>query len=122
MTARVPSAAEVAAGLRRWIRHHDPHVQAAVQLLLAHDVWLYRAEFRHACVRRNHSNGDHWIDWEAARTAFDAGTFNRAASTERAVLDLVIAIGADHYRFSRMDTANSRAIAKAVAHALGVSR
>lgn len=120
MTA-TPSAAGAVAGLRRWIRHHDLHVQAAVTLLLTHDVWLRRSEFRGACVGRG-SDGVHWIDWRAARAAFDTGTFAKASSTELAVLDLAIALGSDTYRLSRMGGANARAIVQAVAHALGGPR
>ncbi|WP_219420431.1 hypothetical protein [Pseudonocardia nigra] len=121
MTARAGTTAAVVAGLRAWVRGHDPHVQAAVGLLLAHDVCPRRTEFRAACVRRD-SDGEHWIDWSAARAAFDAGEFDRASSTEIAVLDLAIALGSDRYRLRSMGHHNARLIAEAVAHAVGATR
>ncbi len=110
----------VAAGLREWTRSHDLHVRAAVWLLLAHETWPQRSEFRDACVRK--AGVEFWIDWRAARAAFDAGEFARASSTEIAVLDLVIALGEDRYRFRAMSDGNARLIAEAVAAAVGVTR
>ena len=43
--------AAIIAGLRTWTREHDPHVRAAVELLIEHDSWLRRADFTPACVR-----------------------------------------------------------------------
>jgi hypothetical protein len=113
----------VVAGLHRWIDGHDAHVQAAVWLLLAHEVWPRRAEFVAACVNRS-TDGIYWVNWAAARTAFDRGDFHRAgrSSTELAVLDLAIALGSDRFRFSAMGTANARTVATAVAHAVGADR
>jgi hypothetical protein len=111
------------AGLHRWIDGHDAHVQAAVWLLLAHEVWPRRGEFLRACVNRS-ADGLYWIDWTAARTAFERGEFDRAgaSSTELAVLDLAIALGSDRFRFCAMGPANARAVATAVAHAVGADR
>lgn len=116
---RVIGSGAVVAGLHRWIDGHDPHVQAAVWLLLAHEVWPRRADFLRACV--NHSpDGGWWIDFRAARTAFDNGAFDTGSSTELAVLDLAITLGTD--RFRAMGPANARAVATAVAHAVGADR
>ena len=52
------------AALRAWTRDHDPHVRAAVGLLIEHDVWLRRADFTRACVRSR--GGEAWIDWRCA--------------------------------------------------------
>ena len=110
--------AELAAGLAEGVRSHDRHVQAAVWLLLTHRVWPRRAEFRAVC--RPSADGREWrIDWQAARAGFDAGGFAAASSTERAVLDLAIELGADRFRLSRMGAANSAAIVEAVRHAVG---
>lgn len=111
----------VVAGLHAWIDGHDAHVQAAVWLLLAHEVWPRRGEFLQACV--NHSpDGGWWIDFRAARTAFDNGAFDTASSTELAVLDLAITLGTDRFRFRAMGQANARAVATAVAYAVGADR
>ncbi|AEA26543.1 hypothetical protein Psed_4385 [Pseudonocardia dioxanivorans CB1190] len=108
-------------GLRRWARGPGPHVAAAVSLLIGHGTWPARAEFRDACIERD-IDGLCWIDWTKARAAFVAGVFAKASTSEIAVLDLVIALGEDRFRFSRMGPANARAIAEAVAAALLVIR
>lgn len=113
--------AAMVAGLHAWIAGHDPHVQAAVWLLLAHEMWPRRAEFVTACVNHS-SDGGWWIDFRAARAAFERGEFDKSSSTERAVLDLAIALGTDRYRFASMGPGNARAIATAIAHAVGADR
>lgn len=109
------------AGLRAWTRHHDRHVEAAVELLIGHEHWLRNDAFRRACVHVDRRAGDVWIDWRAAREAFDAGTFAYASSTERAVLELAIALGSDRYRFAAMGPANRYLVAVAVAAAVGTT-
>ena len=111
----------VVAGLHAWIDGHEPHAQAAVWLLLAHEVWPRRSDFLHAAVQRS-ADGVWWIDFTAARTAFDTGAFGPASSTELAVLDLEIALGTDRFRFRAMSPGNARAVATAVAHAVGADR
>lgn len=114
-----PGSAQAAAvGLRRWARGHDLHVAAAVRLLIAHGMWLRRSDFRAECVERD-ADGTCWIDWSDAREAFDAGRFDTASSTELAVLDLVIALGQDRYRFFRMGAGHARLVTEAVTAALG---
>lgn len=115
------SATSAIVGLRRWAHGHSPQVAAAVGLLITHGTWLARQDFRRACIERDR-DGTCWIDWTDARTAFDGGAFNTASTSELAVLDLAIALGEDRFRFSRMGPANARAIADAVAAAVGVTR
>ncbi len=121
MTGRRLTLPQMVDGLRRWTRTHDAHVRAAVELLIGHDVWLRRTEFRAACVHAD-GDGEVWIDWRAAREAFDSGEFDRCSSTERAVLDLAIALGTDRYRLNAMGPANSQLIAHAVAAAVAPQR
>ena len=111
--------ATVAAGLRRWANGHPSTVRAAVELLVRHGVWLREVEFLAAAVHRD-PDGSYWIDWAAARTAFDDGTFATASVVERAVLDLVISLGQDRYRLARMGSGTSRRIADAVTTAAGL--
>ena len=103
------------AGLRAWTRHHDPHVRAAVGLLIEHDFWLRRPDFARACVHRG--GGQAWIDWQTARAFTDAGP--GASTSELAILDLAVALGENRFRLSVMGAANSRAIATAIARAVG---
>jgi hypothetical protein len=119
VTARTRAARSVAAGLRLWAAGHGPHVQAAVELLISHEVWLRRVEFQAVCLHRD-SDGAYWIDWTAARAGFDGGMFARASTSERAVLDLAIALGQDRFRLGVMSTGKARLIAAAVAAAAGI--
>ncbi len=107
--------AALVTALCAWTRHHDPHVRAAVGLLIEHDSWLRRPDFTRACVRR--SRGEAWIDWQAARTFADEGP--GASTSQLAILDLAVALGENRFRLSIMGAANSRAIAAAVACAVG---
>lgn len=105
-------------GLRSWTREHDPHVRAAVELLIWHGdgYWLRRSGFTAACVKR--SRREAWIDWDAAREFVDAGVV--ASTSEMAILDLAVALGENRYRLSIMGSAHSRAIADAVRAAVGL--
>ena len=104
-------------GLRAWIRDHDPHVRAAVELLIEHDVWLRRADFTRACIVR--TGREAYVNWVAARAFADAGTV--ASTSEMAILDLAVALGENRYRLPVMGAANARSIATAVARAVGVA-
>lgn len=113
----------LAAGLRRWTASHDPHVRAAVELLIWHESWVRRADFSDAAVRWDGSRGAArgrgvaWIDWDAACEFADSRP--RASTTELAVLDLAVAIGENRYKLSQMGHAHAAAIVKAFARALG---
>jgi len=101
--------------LRRWTHNHDPHVRAAVELLIEHETWIRRADFQRACVERDAREA--WINWRKAREFTDADS--KASTSEMAVLDLAVAIGENRYKFSIMGTAHSRMIAQMVTRALG---
>jgi hypothetical protein len=106
-------------GLRAWTKDHDPHVRAAVELLIWHGdggFWLRRQDFVKAAVVQRGSEA--WINWDAARGFADAGV--RASSSEAAILDLAVALGENRYRLSIMGAAHSRAIAEAVRQAVGL--
>jgi hypothetical protein len=105
-------------GLHNWTAGHDPHVRAAVGLLIEHETWIRRADFRRACIEVRAREA--WINWRKAREFVDAGS--TASTSEMAVLDLAVALGENRYRFSIMGPANSRMIAQAVARALGEDR
>ena len=109
---------ELTAALRTWIRDHDPHVRAAVELLIDHDVWLRRDDFTRACIVR--SGREAHVNSVAARAFADAGTV--ASTSEMAILHLAVALGENRYRLSIMGVTHSRWIATAVARAAGVAR
>ena len=52
--------------------HHDPHVRAAVELLIEHEIWIRRADFRRACI--DAARREAWIDWRKAREFVDSGS------------------------------------------------
>ena len=104
--------------LRRWTHHHDPHVRAAIELLIEHETWIRRADFQRACIEKDAREA--WINWRKAREFADAGP--TASTSEMAVLDLAVAIGENRFKFSIMGPAHSRMIALAVARALGEDR
>lgn len=107
----------LATGLRRWTKDHDPHVRAAVDLLIWHEFWLRRNDFRQACVTVDE---DAWIKWAEAREFADSGP--HASTSELAILDLAVALGENRYRLSSMGNAHARAIADAVTAACAVDR
>ena len=107
--------------LRCWTAAHDAHVRAAVELLIWHEHWLRRPDFRRACIHDDTAvDGSMWINWRQAREFFDSGS--QGSSSELAILDLAVALGENRYRLSIMGRAHSRAIVQAVARALGEDR
>jgi hypothetical protein len=104
--------------LRRWTADHDLHVRAAVELLIEHETWIRRADFRRACIEKDACEA--WVDWRKAREFADSRP--RASTSELAGLDVAVAIGEDRFWFSIMGAGHSRMIAAAVARALGEDR
>jgi hypothetical protein len=76
-------------------------------------------EFQAACRHRD-PDGSYWIVWTAVRGAHDAGVFDHASTSEKAVPDLAIALGCDRFRLSAMGTSKARMVTDAVAAAAGV--
>jgi hypothetical protein len=109
---------KIAAWLRAWTEGNDPHVRAAVELLIGHGYWLNRPDFVEACVD-GRGEGEAWIRWAKARdyagtTAANAGTHNLA------VLDLAVAIGGNRYRLPTQGDGDARLMMIAFATALGM--
>jgi hypothetical protein len=117
---------DLAAGLRGYYRGGAAHQQAAVELLIWHKTWLRRPDFKGACITQRAAGLVARIDWEEAREFIELGYMQRgrsrplpASTSERAVLDLAVALGDDQYRLSNMGAAHRRAIVQAVARAVG---
>lgn len=107
---------KLTAGLRKWTRDHDPHVRAAVELLIADGFWIGREDFVQAAVQED-GRGTAWIAWDLA------GSFGRragASSSQKALLALAVSIGADRYRLSRMDDRQAGLAVTALATASGM--
>lgn len=66
---------ELAAALRLWARGYYA-IEAAVELLVRHGVWLHRKDFRDAAVNGlddTYGPPLAYADWAAATAALDAG-------------------------------------------------
>lgn len=105
----------LAAGLRAWAEG-DRINAAAVELLITHETWVRRADFRDAAMDTSEDMSR--INWDAARSFADAGPIG--STTELAVLKLAVAIGSDEYRLASMGSANAGNILQAFATALRV--
>jgi hypothetical protein len=117
---------DLAAGLRGWVRGGTAHEQAAVELLIWHETWLRRPDFRGAAITQLAPGLVAIINWEKAREFADrgfAGPGKRplpASTSERAVLDLAVALGEDRYRLANMGRVHRQRIADAVTLAVGL--
>jgi len=117
---------DLAAGLRGWGRGGTAHEQAAVELLIWHESWLRRPDFRDECITQLAPGLIARINWEEAREFVDRG-FTRpgdrplpASSSQRRVLDLAVAIGENQFGLSGLGHAHKRAVAQAFAAACGL--
>jgi hypothetical protein len=108
---------ETVTALRRWTKDHDPHVKAAVELLIWHERWLRSPAFVRACVETSAGTGETWIAWGKARD-FERRSGAAASESERAVLRIAVALGSDDFRLSRMDDEQAGAVVRAFATAL----
>jgi hypothetical protein len=107
---------ELVRRLRRWTSGNEPHVRAAVELLIRHDFWLRRPDF----VSEVLYGSDHtvFVDWRRARHELTYNAFASASTTQEAILDLAVALGEDRFRLSRMDGTQAQSIQLAVTAAL----
>jgi len=126
MTRHTTHFEDLAAALRVWAKGLLA-VEAAVELLIGHRLWLYRGDFRDIAVEPG------WepfsgrvmaaVDFEAAASALEAGVLSCAGS-EGQVLRLAASIGAGvpvdlGDAVSGLDKANASLVAAAVLHAAG---
>ena len=77
------------------------------------------ADFRKAAIEYYPRDRMYTVDWDKARAFVSKGA--TASTSEMAILDLAVALGENRYRLSIMGAAHSRAIADAVAAAVGVN-
>lgn len=109
---------DLTSGLRLWAEGCDPHVRAAVDLLIEHRHWLGRADFVAAAVVADQVDNIPWIRWDDAERALPA-LARSASSTEVAILRLAVDLAQDvRYRLSRMGPANAAAVVRAVTAAV----
>lgn len=117
---------DLAAGLRGWARGRGKHEQAAVELLIWHETWLRRPDFRDSCITQRAAGLVAVIDWEEAREFVDRGWRSRgeqpvpATSPQRRILDLAVTLGENQFGLDRLGHATRRAAAQAFALAVGL--
>ncbi len=117
---------DLAAGLRGWARSRTAHEQAAVELLIWHETWLRRPDFKGACITQRAAGLVAIINWEEAREFIDRGYTQRgdsrglpASSSQRRLLDLAVALGENMFGLSGMGTVHRWHMAAAFAKACG---
>src|SRR5712691_8773449 len=117
---------DLAAGLRGYYRGGTAHEQAAVELLIWHETWLRRPDFRAACITQLAPKLIARINWGEARGFIDRGYTQQrerplaASTSQRAVLDLAVALGENQFRLGGLGHAHKRAAAQAFAAAVGL--
>ena len=126
MSSNEISFEALAAGLRGWIRGGTAHEQAAVELLIWHETWLRRPDFKGACITQRGAGLIARIDWEEARHFIELGYQGRdqqrpvpASSSQRRVLDLAVALGGNTFGLSSMGMVHQWHMADAFARACG---
>jgi len=117
---------DLAAGLRGWVRGGTAHERAAVELLIWHETWLRRPDFKGAAITQRAPGLVAIINWYEAREFIDRGYACRgertlpASSSQRRILDLTVALGEDQFGLSGLGHAHKRAAAQAFAAAVGL--
>jgi hypothetical protein len=115
----------LAADLRATAQTRDPHVRAAVDLLIWHETWLRRPDFRGACITQMAPGMAARVNWEEAREFTDRGYAQPgqrplpASTSERRVLDLAVALGENMFGLPGMGTVHKWRMAEAFARACG---
>ena len=102
-------------GLTNAFTEMGPRAAAAVRLLLWHNSWLRREDFRRACLSASPAV---LLDWRAA-AQFLATAPVGASSSQVAVLEVAIALAEDKFHLTGLGYAHQRAVAEAFAAALG---
>ncbi len=116
---------DLAAGLRGWVRGGTAHEQAAVELLIWHETWLRRPDFKGACITQLAPGLIARIDWSEAREFIDRGYAQRgqrtlpASSSQRRLLDFAVALGENMFGLSHMGVVHQWHMAAAFAKACG---
>ena len=117
---------DLADGLRGWVRSRTAHERAAAELLIWYESWLRRPDFKDECITQLAPGLVARIDWYEAREFVGRGYARRgerplpASSSQRAVLDLAVALGEDQFGLSGLGHAHKRAAAQAFAAAVGL--
>jgi len=116
---------DLVTGLRSWARGCTAHEQAAVELLIWHETWLRRPDFRGAAISQRAPGLVAIINWYEAREFIGRGYQGRegrmlpASSSQRRILDLTVALGEDMFGLAHLGHAHRWHAAAAFAAACG---
>jgi hypothetical protein len=115
------STEDIARGLRGWTATTDSHVRAAVELLIEHDFWLRRSDFRTACVQHDvDEDGDEddalTIRWHDAAAFLESGP--RGSSGELTILRFAVVLGSNELQLTGLGSWGRGAVVRAVAAGL----
>lgn len=116
---------DLVTGLRGWARERTACERAAVDLLVWHETWLRRPDFKGAAITQLAAGLVARIDWYEAREFVDRYYAERgkpplpASRNERAILDLAVALGEDEFRIANMGMVHRWRAANAFAAACG---
>jgi hypothetical protein len=119
---------DLVTGLRGWARGQTAHEQAAVELLIWHETWLRRPDFKGAAITQLSAGLVAIINWYEAREFVDRGYCPRdkpydeklpSSGSQRRVLDLAVALGEDQFGLSHLGHVHRWEVAKAFAAACG---
>jgi hypothetical protein len=106
---------DLVAGLRA--RTDLPELAAAaVGLLVWHESWLRRPDFRRACAITSPAG----IHWDAAREFYDSNPHG-ASTSQMIVLEVALAIVEDQHNFRHLGVVHRYRVAEVFAAALGQS-
>jgi len=125
MSGNEISFEDLVAGLRGWVRGRGAHEQAAVELLIWHETWLRRPDFKGAAITQMAPGLVAIINWYEAREFVDRGFAQRgqrplpASSSQRRLLDLAVALGDNMFGLSSMGVVHRWHMAAAFARACG---
>ncbi|MEV5741603.1 hypothetical protein AB0L30_16280 [Microbispora rosea] len=117
---------DLAEALRRWA-NGTYATEAAAELLIRHDYWPDRPDFRRLALRYVTKTSDGlplaFIDWRAARAALKAGRLP-CSSSEAAVLRLALSLATSApvdlgEAVSSLDVTNIARVCAAIRHAAG---
>ncbi|TKG61502.1 hypothetical protein [Prauserella endophytica] len=108
---------ELADLIRRWTSTGpSPLILAATNLLLEHEGWLWRADFRRTCIHYFPDEQMARFDWLAVQDLLAEEP--RASTSELAILRFACALALDEFSWSAMGTSHQAMLRRAVDTAL----
>lgn len=95
-----------------------PGIAAAAELMLWHDGWPRRGDFRRLATSTGLDDGTVRIEWYRAADALRDNEFGPMSSSEHTVLNLAIMLATDQLGFSQLGNQHAAAVLRAFTAAL----